>query len=291
MQDPISSGFWKQPYNWQNEHDQLRKMLLEKFSELSNTKRLIHDLFEGKTQIRCTAEGCKVRYSIPDIDSWDLSKFGTTLELFSTLHQTHQIRHLFPRIRERTNCLSLVSYSGRWDTDSTYFHLCTLCHQTMPFPMPGDDTRSWSHVCHKNWILDLGKPNTMQWVSSAWVLQINFEKSLWKALDDHQHGKFDPKNTCFLINDILADDAEVYCKAAFPNFRKLPKPAPRPASNLQISRKTKAAGDFIDCLPLDLVMKVRKLIRMELHPDRNPNGLKTLQAFEEAFNRWEKEGK
>src|SRR6266404_6573470 len=109
MQDPISSGLWKQPYDWQSEHEQLRKMLLEKFAELSASKRLIHDPFQQKTQIRCTAEGCKVRYSIPDIDSWDLSKFETTLELFILLSKTHRIHHLFPmQVRDVTaNCISI----------------------------------------------------------------------------------------------------------------------------------------------------------------------------------------
>jgi hypothetical protein len=290
--DAMNPELWSKPYDYTFEEREVKGRFLKFFEGLTQAKRITHDPFKNTTNIRCTFQGCKLRYAVNEqlfqqiAESQPKDVFRFTAGVHE--HFLHELN--FNRVGSfgaATMC-----------KNGKELYICEQCGYA-PFPKPMGFSGAWEHSCgNKTWMLSLNKPNTMIWRQSAWIVQIDYVHTLWTWMNGLKGVNYDPKNSCWLVSDSVADEVEKGCRYRLQAFWRGQKPAqrtgpggrPMATGNLNI-RKVQAANDAMEIISRTGCFRA---IQSRLHPDRftdsaeKEQATKDFQALQEAWHKWEK---
>lgn len=287
----MNPDFWLKPYDWSFEKKEILASFIKLFEAYDQAKRIKIDPFQNKLQIRCTYKGCVERYDAPDnlVNVFSTKEFQTAFVIASIEHQ-----HFYKDLG--------FSFDGvlaiRIFSNGKKYALCINCFKSSP--VGTSVSTVWNHDCASDkwgFGFDRMASNTLFWKSSSWVLDIDFEYSLWQFLSSPSiNCLFDPTSNKWIVADGTEDRIKNACINRLPTFRFIPKPkifqGRAGGRNLSpAGAKTILAGHILNQIPPQYLPKVRKAIQSALHPDRDPedkeNLTKAFQAFEESWRKWE----
>lgn len=285
----MNPELWTKPYDYTFEEREVKGRFLKFFEDLTHAKRITHDPFKNTTNIRCTYQRCKQRYTVSELFFQNLSE-SQPKDIFYHLAGVHDhfLNELnFSRINSR--CASTICKNNK------ELFICEQCGYA-PFPSPLGVSSAWEHTCaDKYWRLCLNKPNNMTWRQSTWVVQIDYIHSLWLWLYNDKRANYDTKNSCWLVQDTFANDVEISCRNRFPTFKRGQKPTTRPnqtgrALGTLNVRKVQAANEIVTIIAKTGSFRA---VQAKLHPDKYPDNekaeaTKVFQDLQAAWNNWEK---
>lgn len=272
---------WSKPFDWSSENKKILTTISCLFSKFQQTKRLQVDPFENKLKIRCTFQGCKIRYEAR-IASETANSLPDYLKALNIEHQ-----HFYTELGASKNH-NFIYFPGSMSTI-----LCNACFSQTPFPLS-----SWlKHSCpSNNWSASLGNPNTLSWKSSAWVLLIEYDSDLWKFLNTlgQPYVTYDEIANGFIVSDSCVSQVLAACTASeLQHFKHYPKAKIHQNPNRVLTNSPRAAhaNAILNAIPTAYLPKVKRAIQQVIHPDRDPDNTdfltKAFQEFEASWAKWE----